>query len=275
MKLAVLFGLLVFTAFAQAQTCKMKLQNPDGDTIVDLRVGNDPYCSKAYRACRNWYNWYQAPQGSSCVSVSDDGRAAIDYILYPDYDSYYGHQQTIPTPEPTVAVTSDATREIEHGETVFYNGSHYLVVSVNENGFYNLKPQKEDKDKNLVQDVVRPNISITRGCHAGICTHDSVIVVASGTYAAIVGIKYDGTYLTISVDGSETLTADVNAYSLAKTSGCSNDRYRKVCVGNVVMKGRYSTYYNVVGIQADGKLVIEANGTLTMNVRNDELLVVR
>jgi hypothetical protein len=279
------------------------MYGPQGEFITSIRTPSDPQCMKAARACYNWKAWYYAPANSQCYIVEDDGRAIIDYVRYPDYDVYYGYPgspytrvprtpptttRPEPTPEPTPTQTptptsptpspeSDAIRAIEAGETVIFNSTFHMVVSVENTNFYNLKPMTgRERDREIVKDVARQYVAVTRGCHAGFCANDSVIVISSSSYAAVAGIEYDGQLITKSISRPEVMNFDVNPTALAWTKGCSPEGNGKVCVGNVVLKGR-GLYYTVVGIQLDGKVVIENNDgpkKLTVNVNPISLLIV-
>lgn len=188
-------------------------------------------------------------------------------------------QPTTPTPiPPTPSPESDAIRAIEAGETVIFNSAPYLVVSVENTNFYNLKPLNgRDRERDIVKDVARQYVAITRGCHAGFCGNESVIVIASASYAAVAGIEYDGQLVTKTITRPEVLSFDVNPNTLAWTKGCSPEGNGKVCVGNTVIRGR-GLYYTVAGIQLDGKVVIEnkdGDKKLTVNVDPVSLLIVR
>ncbi len=329
MKLFVFAGLIVLSAVANAQTCKLEMYGPQGEHITSIRTANDPDCAKAARACYNWKNWYYAPSNSQCYRVEDNGNAIIDYVRNPDYDVYYGYpgspytrvprtppttttttnttvceydyygreycrstnpirgqtrnperEPTRPTPNPTPTTPSpgsEAIRAIEAGETVIFNGSAHMVVSIEAPNFYNLKPMTgRDRERDIVKDVARQYVAITRGCHAGICANESVIVISSATYSAVAGIEYDGQFVTKTVTRPEIMSFDVNSSTLAATKGCSPEGNVKVCVGNVVMKGRI--YYTVAGIQPNGTVVIENNDgpkRLTVNVSPGSLLIVQ
>ncbi len=195
---------------------------------------------------------------------------------------------TIPTPRPNPTTTptpapapqsTDTTRVIEAGETVIFNSALHMVVSVPNPNFYNLKPVN-GRNSDIVKDVARQYVAVTRGCNMGFCGTDSVIVLATTSYAAVVGIEYDGQFVIKSVDGSNQMTFDVNGNGLAWTKGCSPEGASKVCVGAVVMKqaGRNNVYYIVVGVQLDGNVVLESSETpkkLTINNRPDSLIITR
>lgn len=149
-----------------------------------------------------------------------------------------------------------------------------MVVSVENQNFYNLKPVN-GRNRDTIKDVARQYVAVTRGCHVGFCASDSVIVLATANYEAVAGIEYDGQFITKTVDGNDKMTFDVNANALAWTKGCTPEGNNKVCVGNVVMKGRI--YYTVAGIQLDGNAVIENQEgpkKLTINVNPSSLLIV-
>lgn len=181
----------------------------------------------------------------------------------------------VPVPVPTTAPGTDTVRAIEAGETVIFNGALHMVVSVENTNFYNLKPVN-GRSRDIVNEVARQYVAVTRGCHVGFCANDSVIVTSTASYAAVAGIEYDGQLVTKTVDGSNTMTFDVNASTLAWTKGCTPEGNGKVCVGNIVLKGR-GLYYTVRGIQLDGNAVIENNDgpkKLTINVNPSSLLIV-
>ncbi len=185
---------------------------------------------------------------------------------------------TTPTPVP-VPQSSDTTRAIEAGETVIFNSALHMVVSVPTPNFYNLKPVN-GRNSDIVKDVARQYVAVTRGCNMGFCGTDSVIVLATSSYAAVAGIEYDGKFVLKAVDGTNNMTFDVNGNGLAWTKGCSPEGASKVCVGAVVMKqtSRNNGYYTVVGIQLDGNVVLENNDApkkLTTNIRPDSLIITR
>ncbi len=183
----------------------------------------------------------------------------------------------VPVPVPAPTPGNESIRAIEAGETVIFNSALHMVVSVENTNFYNLKPIN-GRSRDVIKDVARNYIAVTRGCAAGFCANDSVIVLASASYAAIGGLEYDGQLVLKSVDGNDTLTFDTNPNALAWTKGCTPDGPSKACVGNVVMIGRNNVYYTVVGIQLDGNVVLESNEApkkLTINVRPNTLLITR
>jgi hypothetical protein len=185
----------------------------------------------------------------------------------------------VPTPVPVPAPTpgNDSIRAIEAGETVIFNSTLHMVVSVENPNFYNLKPVN-GRSRDVIREVARNYIAVTRGCAAGFCANDSVIVLGSASYAAIAGLEFDGQLILKTVDGNDQLTFDINATSLAWTKGCTPEGPTKVCVGSVVMQQRNNIYFTVVGIQLDGNVVLESNDTpkkLTINVRPDSLIITR
>ncbi len=193
--------------------------------------------------------------------------------------------ETRPTPNPTPNTTpvpapipgNESVRAVEAGETVIFNSALHMVVSVENTNFYNLKPVN-GRSRDVIKEVARNYIAVTRGCAAGFCANDSVIVLATASYAAIAGLEYDGQLVLKSVDGNDQMTFDVNPTALAWTKGCTPEGPTKVCVGSVVMKQRNNIYFTVVGIQLDGNVVLESNDApkkLTVNVRPDSLLITR
>ncbi len=187
----------------------------------------------------------------------------------------------VPTPNtnpaPAPIPGNDSIRAIEAGETVVFNSALHMVVAVENTNFYNLKPIN-GRSRDIIKEVARNYIAVTRGCAAGFCANDSVIILATGTYAAIAGLEYDGQLILKTVDGNDQLTFDINATALAWTKGCSPEGQSKVCVGSVVMKQRNNVYFTVVGIQLDGNVVLESTDSpkkLTINVRPDSLLITR
>lgn len=179
-----------------------------------------------------------------------------------------------PVPVPLPAPGTDSVRPIEAGETVIFNNALHMVVSVENTNFYNLKPV-EGRNRDTIKNVARQYVAVTRGCQVGFCANDSVIVLPAASYEAVAGIEYDGQLVTKTVDGENKMTFDVNANTLAWTKGCTPEGSHKVCVGNVVMRGRI--YYTVVGVQLDGNAVIENNDgpkKLMTNVIPSSLLIV-
>jgi hypothetical protein len=321
MKLLALTAIIALSSAAHSRTCKMELYGPYGEFITSVRTGNDDECVNAMQACRNWKVWYVAPMDSRCIRVVDNGFATIDYIRYPDYDSYYGYRgspysgvprtqpttttteiceyyyngsvrcrtvperrpnpnptpSTPPVPVPSTTPGNDSIRAIEAGEIVIFNSALHMVVSIENTNFYNLK-RVNGRNRDVIKEVARNYIAVTRGCSSGFCANDSVIVLASAKYAAIAGLEYDGQLILKTVDGNDELTFDMNPNALAWTKGCTPEGPAKVCVGGIVMRKRNNVYYTVVGIQLDGKVVLETNDTpkkITINVRPDSLLMTR
>lgn len=144
-------------------------------------------------------------------------------------------------------------RVIEMGETVIYDGKLWLTSTpVRDN--YDLMPV-DGKKKDIVKNINRRWLAVTRGCFRNICTKSSVISKHSKSYVAVEGITYNDRYILKNVATGE-LTAGVEFRYLVKTEGCLNNGFEEVCVGDTVSDRKYQSV-EVVGIQSEGLVVIK------------------
>lgn len=241
-----LFTILVLfiSAKSLAHVCHISLYDPYNRPYLNVYSTQDPDCQQAANTCYrkiserrldpNYYRCYT-------ISMTND-----PLVSQPQTRPQNRPQNNPSTIEP---IDTDYQRGIEMGETVIYEGKLWLVSS-SRNGFHDLIPEG-GKKKDKVEGISRRQIAITRGCLRNICTKTSVISRLTRSYMAVKGIDFRGRYILKNVANKE-LTFDVDFMYLIKTEGCVND----VCVGKTV-QDRYNQYFEVVGMQADGLVVIK------------------
>lgn len=111
----------------------------------------------------------------------------------------------------------------------------------------------------------RSDLASLRGCGREFCAGDFAFnVVRDSTQVRIVGIQEDGRYVLQFLEGNLNGRKGANwsETDLASTYGCT---YNQLCTGEEVFNVvRDSTRARVVGLQSNGKLVIEfLEGSLT------------
>ncbi len=194
--------------------------------------------------------------------------------------------QTIPAPRenrpPRSTLIATMTREeessikraVEVGETVIVDNKYYVVSDDTDNTY----EIKSVKDRKVVTDVLRGRLAVTRGCAYEICATDSVYDIANSQFVAIAAVHFDGLFVTKSIDGRNTLRSNVSNATLAVTKGCVQSSYGdSICVG-ATMQARDNSYYKVVAVQKDGKVVVESadsNRSVVANVDPATFVVVR
>lgn len=168
----------------------------------------------------------------------------------------------------------DYRRPIEMGESVFYQGQYGVITFLTPEGRYEFLPEGKKK-KEIIKDINRDELAITRGCLRNICTKTSVISKSTEKFMSVEGIDYLGRYILQDVATKE-YSFNVEFYNLVRTQGCLDTVYgEKVCTGNTVL-GRGNTYYEVVGIQSENLVVLkDENGKLFFNVNPGSLVITR
>jgi hypothetical protein len=202
MKRIIMFSLLAFSGFVQAHVCHLGLYNPSILPIQHFYTQNDNQCVQASTQCVTAIrNLRLNPNHYKCytIAMSEDPTPVV---------------VPAPNPVPVPDVKSDAKRAIQLGETVIFNNDLWVVTALPSPGFLNLIPEAKRKESKIVENVNRTNVAITRGCHAGLCTRESVIDIRTRRTTAIIGIEYNGNFV---VQQDEDLPmSDVPASDLQK-----------------------------------------------------------
>lgn len=190
MKRLIMFSLLALTGLVQAQTCDIGLFNPAIEPVQIFRTRNDIHCERAATQCVNAIRSMRLnPKQYKCytIAMTEDPTPA-----------------EVPAPEPVSVpeAKSDAKRPIQLGETVIFNNDLWVVTALPSPGFLNLIPEAKRKESKIIENVNRTTVAITRGCHAGLCTRDSVIDLRTRATTAILGIEYNGNFVVQQDEGS-------------------------------------------------------------------------
>lgn len=262
---ALLFTVLM-SAPALASTCKVAIQDNRGSSFAIINTENDRGCFKAVASCQDSLAYYRYDTRIySCVILQ--GLPAPT----PRTETRPAPQEPRTNPAPVQTQASDSRRIIEVGETVIFQSKYWVVTGAPQTGFFDLKPVNK-KEKDVIRDVARHYVVMTRGCHQEICTKSSVIDMQSRNYFAVEGIDYNGKFV-IKQPQNGQLSFDIDASSLARTTGCAAG----VCVGNIVID-RSNRYSRVAAIQPNGLLVLESQDnrrSLTFDVDSRFLTVTR
>jgi hypothetical protein len=275
MKKMILLAVVAISASsAFAQTCEVNMVDRYNRVVRYFRAyGDQNSCVEGMKQCRkairlDYSNNPQYPNGSlDCVRV-------VTPVPGPIPPTRPIPAPPVPTPIPTPAPNPypgsyDAQRMLNPGESVIYNNSYYSVIGTAFNGSVALKSNYGS----ISQNIPRSSVAVTQGCNGEICVAEQVIDVLNASYKTVAGLTYDNGFVLKSNYGS-LMTVALNA--VAQTKGCSYSRYStQICVGNQVLASNNS-YYSVVGIQMDGRIVLKSNyGSLTVNVNPESLIVTR
>lgn len=258
MKMILLLSLMVLSFKSIAHTCLISLYDPYNRPYVYFATEKDPNCQSAARQCYDSIQYNRLdPQVYRCYTL----RMEADPVTTRPVP------QVPEVPQKPVVETTDHQRAVTNGETVIYEGKHWVVSSV-EGRVLSIK-EKNGKDKNSVS---RQAVAITRGCFKGICTKTSVLSKRTQTYLSVEGIEYNGRFLLQDVNSKEFPVSE-DYRNIAVTEGCVSPFTGQVCVDNKVIDQR-NRYYTVVGIQTDGSVVIkDESGKLYFN-QNPAIFVI-
>lgn len=246
MKQFLILGTLLYAGLGFAHTCHISLYDPADRPYLNFYSSNDKDCKAAAQRCYTAISQYRLnPYHYKCytISMTEDPRTTPPEPEKPREE-----------PKPEIPKPSgEARRDVETGETVLFNGNRWIVTEAGQG--LSLKPEG-GKDKDIVRNIARREVAITRGCQKEICTKSSVIEMSSKSYLSVEGIDFEGRYITQSI-GSTKLNSPLEYSALARTSGCVTSTNVGVCAGNTVI-ARNNTYYKVAGIQPNDKVVLES-----------------
>lgn len=267
MKTLIALGLFLISFASFAHTCHISLYDPYNRPYMNFYSQWDTNCQSAASRCyetirtqrldSRYYRCYT-------ISMTEDPqtrptpRPNPNPMPQPNPNPRPNPEpQPNPTPDtnPTPEDTSEHRRSIEVGETVIFQSKYWVVTSVAGRGFYNLK-LVGGRNSDLVKDVARHYVALTRGCHQEICAKQSVIDMSSKQYVAVEGVDYHGKFITKNTQ-TGALSFDVDFSQVARTSGCLSTDQVGICTGNTVV-ARDNRYYKVVAIQPDRKVVLES-----------------
>lgn len=272
MKIFLTLALLLSSAISIAHTCHISLYDPYDRPYLNFYSQQDLNCQAAAQKCyqtisANRLNPYQY----KCYTVSMVNDPAPEVRPVTRADS---SRVARPLPSNSIAADDqDYRRELEIGESVIYQGKLAVVTFMTPEGLYEIRPE-DGKKKDIVQNLERKDLAITRGCLRKICTKTSVISKSQEAYMSVEGIDYLGRYVLQAIN-SKDYVSDVEFYNLVKTQGCVEIAPKKICTENAVMD-RYNRYFEVVGIQSENLLVISDDaGKLYFNVDPRGLILTR
>lgn len=253
---------MLFISFkSMAHTCHISLYDPYNRPYLNFYSQWDQNCVEAANRCYQSIRDYRLnPTRYKCytISITND-------------------QQVARQPQAlnsTSTIDQDYRRPLEIGESVFYKGKYGVVTFLSPEGLYEFLPQGEKK-KEIIKDIDRSDLAITRGCLRNFCTKTSVISKSTSKFMSVEGIDYLGRYILQDVDTKE-YSFNVEFYNLVRTTGCLETVYReKICTGSTVL-GRGNTYYEVAGIQSENMVVLkDEGGKLFFNVNPAGLVITR
>lgn len=255
MKMLILLSLLMMSFKSMAHTCLISLYDPYNRPYIYFPTENDPNCSNAANQCYG-----------SIQSMRLDPRVYRCYTISMKEDAV--NTRVIPqVPQRSVVEKSDHQRVVLNGETVIFEGKHWIVSSIEER-VLSIK-EKNGKDK---KNVSRQAVAVTRGCYKGICTKTSILSKRTQTYLSVEGIEYNGRFLLQDVNSKEFPVSE-EYQNIAVTEGCVAPFTGQVCVDNKVIDQR-NRYFTVVGIQTDGSVVVkDESGKLYFN-QNPAIFVI-
>lgn len=267
MKTLLTLVLVFFSVKSIAHTCHISLYDPYNRPYLNFYSQQDQNCTAAADRCYQSIRDYRLnPQYYKCYTISmvNDPQVA---------------SQPLPTREPLATNTIPSTdqdyrRPIEMGESVFHQGVYGVVTFISDEGLYEFLPAGKKK-KDIVENVDRNALAVTRGCLRNICTKTSVISKSTQKFMSVEGIDYLGRYILQDVETKE-YSFNIEFYNLVRTEGCLETVYgEKICTGAMVL-GRGNIYYEVVGIQSENLVVLkDENGKLLFNVNPGSLVITR
>ena len=192
MKTLLLLSALLASANVFSNTCHISLYDPYNRPYFDFHSQNDPGCQAAARECyQSIRNYRLDPNQYKCytISIKDDRPTQPTRTVQPA-------RQTQPAQRPDYIAPEDREflRDLDMGETVYFNNKQWLVVYGDGYGKYELMPENR-KIKDMEKNVARANIAITRGCLRNICTKTSVFNTRLNKEMAVEAIAYNGTYV--------------------------------------------------------------------------------
>lgn len=192
MKTTFIFATILASATSFAHTCHISLYDPYNRPYLNFYSSNDYNCQEAAKKC------YQT---------------ITDNRLHPDYYKCYTISMTEDTQSsrPVSHSNNDQEyrRDLESGETVLFQGTNWIVVDKPENGVFDLMPVG-GKKKDIVKNVDRSYISITRGCLRNVCTKSSVMFRRTNTSMSVEGITYEGRYIVKDVASGQMLEVEAS-----------------------------------------------------------------
>lgn len=283
MKTLITLGLFLISFASFAHTCHISLYDPYNRPYMNFYSQWDTNCQSAANRCYETIRTQRLdPRYFKCYTISMTADPQTRPIPRPTPgDVTPPRPNPNPNPNPTPETnpapedTSEHRRAIEVGETVIFQSKYWVVTNVPARGFYNLK-LVGGGNRDLVSDVARHYLALTRGCYLDVCTKKSVIDMSTKQFVAVEGIDYHGKYITKNTQ-TGALSFDIDFNTFARTSGCLTTDQVGICTGNTVV-ARDNRYYKVVAIQPDGKVVLESednNRKLQFDVDPISLTVTR
>lgn len=206
MKTLLLSFALLASANVFAHTCHISLYDPYNRPYLNFYSTNDPNCQEAARRCYDTITYNRLPSQYQCYTIS----VTADQVQQPQQQP-----QTYQRPDYIAPEDREFLRDIEMGETVYYNNKAWMVVYGDGDNKFELMPvggKKNDIEKN----IPRANIAITRGCLRKVCTKSSVFWLKTQKEMSVEGIGYNGKYVLKDTSSNAVFT-DVEYLDLRVT----------------------------------------------------------
>lgn len=276
MKKMILLAAITISSSAFANICRVDMvDNRTNARIASFTAYDDADgCKEGMKQCRLEIRQRNLLNRADCIR-----RNSGPTYPNPNPNPYpnpnpnpYPNPNPNPNPNPGYG---DARRVLMNGEKVIYNNQFVTVVGRSMSNSYAVRSM--DVWNTISNNVRRENLSVTNGCNGDICANERVINIRSLQYVNVVGLSYHDSFITQSNDVWNTLTSNVDRWSLAITTGCINNYYSSICVGNQVID-RHNRYATVAALQIDGKVVLKSSdvwSTLTPNVDPRNLVITR
>lgn len=195
MKYMLVLTFLLLSAKSMAHTCHISLYDPYNRPFLNFYSYMDNNCVLAANKC------YQAivehrlnPNQYKCYTVSmtnDDGNQPT--------------RPGRPLPGTITPEDQEYRREIERGERVIFQNNLYVVIYANADGIYEIMPDGGEK-RDIVKNIPRNQLAITRGCLRNICTKTSVLLKRIQRNVSVEGIDFSGKYILREVGGKDFIS---------------------------------------------------------------------
>lgn len=185
MKTLLISFALLATANVFAHTCHISLYDPYNRPYLNFHSTNDLNCQAAANQCYQTISYNRLnPNQYKCYTISMTNDERPDYIAPDD---------------------REFMRDLEMGETVYYQNKQWLVVYVDADQLVELMPVG-GKKKDIQKKVLRKDIAITRGCLRKVCAKSSVFYNRAQKEMAVEGISYNGKYVLKDIDSNAVFT---------------------------------------------------------------------
>lgn len=266
MILAAAMTLTAASAFARL-SCEADMVDQRGRTIETIRAFD---CQEAMKQCRIRINDLRMRGVYDCKRYETTNPGPSNPYPNPNPGPQY------PGPQyPGPQTGYDAYRNVNQGESVIFRNQFVTVIGVSFNGSYAVRAN--DVFNTITNNVRRDELAVRNGCNLNLCANESVINISTSSYAKVIGLSTNNTFVVQANDVFNTITSNLDRSRIAKTQGCISSRYAQICVGNQVID-QYNRYATVIAVQEDGRVVLRSSdvfNTITTNVNPTNLVITR